>query len=82
MLHDYAISVIRTAVPAGVGAVVAYLAARGLNVPADVVAQATALGSFAATALYYAIVRALETRWPAVGRLLGKKAAPTYPAQP
>lgn len=84
-LHDYVVSLIRTAVPAGVGAALAWLAVRGLDlapeVRVQVISAITALAAATFTAAYYAVVRALETRWPAFGRLLGKKAAPTYTVQ-
>lgn len=73
------ISVIRTVVPTLVGAVVAFLAGRGINVqPSDVASMQGALtGLF--TALYYALVRWLETKYGAkFGWLLGYAKSPTY----
>lgn len=80
MLHDYLISLLRTAVPAGVGAALAWLSTEyGIVLDDDVQAQAVAFTSALATAVYYAAARALELRWPAVGRLLlGSSKQPLY----
>ena len=77
-MSDYLISLIRTGVPVVVGAVVAWLAARGLNVPADAQVQVTAGLTTVLTFAYYAAVRAAEKRWPAAGVLLGHTAQPVY----
>jgi hypothetical protein len=79
MLHDYLISLIRTVVPVGIGAVLAWLASR-LGVVIDGEASAGLVAAVVAVAIagYYALVRALETRWPFFGVLLGKPAAPVY----
>ncbi len=73
------ISLIRTWVPIGVGAVAAWLLAHGLGMDA-----ATQTGLVAGlTGLlaggYYAIVRALESKFPQLGGiLLGHTAKPVY----
>lgn len=79
MIHDYLISLIRTGVPAGIGALLAWLASQaGIVLDADSSTALTA-GVVALTgAGYYALVRALESRWPRLGVLLGTPAAPTY----
>lgn len=79
-MHDYLISLVRTTVPAGVAAVLAYLAARwGIGLDADASVQLTAGVTALATAVYYAVARALEQRWPAVGKLLlGSAKQPLY----
>lgn len=79
MLYDYLVSLVRTVVPTAVASVLTYAATRwGIvldeNTSANVAIGATGL----VLALYYGLVRALETKWPAFGRLLGKKAQPTY----
>lgn len=72
-------SIIRTVVPSIVGQLVAWAAVAHLTVdPSTQAAASTELGVLL-TAGYYAGVRALEARWPAVGWLLGAKGAPTYP---
>lgn len=73
------ISLIRTAVPAAVGAVLAWLAGEaGVVLDADSSTALTA-GVVALTmGAYYAAVRAAEARWPRLGVLLGTPAAPKY----
>jgi len=77
-MNDQITSYIRTAVPIVIGALVAWLAGKGINVPADLIAPTTALITVLAGALYYIIVRKLETKWPKVGVLLGVAKAPEY----
>lgn len=79
MLHDYLISLIRTVVPAAVGLVLAWLARKtGIVLPEDLSAELTLTVAGVAIGAYYAAVRALEVRWPWVGRLLGSRRQPTY----
>ena len=79
MLHDYLVSLIRTAVPAGVGLALAWLAREtGIVLPEDLSAELTLAAAGAAIGAYYAAVRALEVRWPWVGRLLGSRRQPVY----
>jgi len=78
-MHDYLLSLIRTAVPAAVGLVLAWLAREfGIVLPADLSAELTLVVAGLAIGAYYAAVRALEVRWPWVGRLLGAQGQPTY----
>ncbi|HEU4566846.1 MAG TPA: hypothetical protein VFR99_02365 [Marmoricola sp.] len=78
-MHDYLLSLIRTAVPAAVGLVLAWLAREfGIVLPADLSAELTLAAAGLAIGAYYAAVRALEVRWPWVGRLLGAQGQPTY----
>jgi hypothetical protein len=78
MLSDYVISLIRTWVPLIIGAVAAWLVARGLNFgPATEAGAITALTG-AITGVYYAIVRGLEMKFPFLGFLLGHTAKPHY----
>ena len=81
-MSDYLISMIRTVVPVGVGAVLSWLAVRA-GIVVDEQTKAGLLVAFTglAVAVYYGVVRALELRWPWFGRLLGSKAAPTYPGE-
>lgn len=79
MLRDYLVSLIRTMVPAGVGAVLALLASRwGIVLDEQSSAQAIAAATALALVAYYAIVRALESRWPWFGKLLGHAEQPAY----
>lgn len=77
-MSDGFVSLIRTGVALGVGAVVAWLIARGVGVDAATqTALVTSLTSVA-TLAYYALVRWAETRWPWVGAFLGVAKAPVY----
>ncbi|WP_025620137.1 hypothetical protein [Salinispora cortesiana] len=79
MFSDFLISVIRTAVPVAVGAMLAWLASKtGIVLDADSSATLTASAVALAIAVYYALARALETRWPWLGVLLGRRAKPVY----
>lgn len=74
-MSDLLTSIIRTLVPAIVAWLLAAAARVGLDVPADQltgVIEAVVLGG------YYAVVRAAEQRWPAVGWLLGLPRPPAY----
>jgi len=77
MLSDAVIGFIRTAVPAAVGALLAYVATRlGVTEPLpDLGPWSVAV----ATALYWAAAMALAKRWPRAGWLLGYPKAPEYP---
>lgn len=71
----YGRSLIRTVVPIVVGALVGWLATRGVEVDASTIIPAV---DGVVAALYYAGVRAAEQRWPAAGWLLGSPGAPSY----
>ncbi len=77
-MNDFVISLIRTWVPAAVAAVVAYVITLGVEFDAAAEAQVSAAAVLVVSALYYGVVRALENKWPAFGRLLGVAKAPTY----
>lgn len=72
-------SIIRTIVPSIVGQLVAWAAVAHISVDPSTQAAASAELGVVLTGGYYAAVRALEARYPAVGWLLGAKGAPTYP---
>ena len=81
-MNDLAVSLIRTWVPVGVGAVLSWLITLGANIsPAD---QAGAVAALTALciAVYYAAVRAAERKWPQAGVLLGHVAQPSYAKAP
>lgn len=78
-MNDYVLSLVRTWVPIAVGSVLSYLAVRlGVGVDEDVSNQITVGVTALVVAGYYALVRALEVRWPWFGKLLGAKRAPAY----
>lgn len=82
-MSDYLLSLVRTAVGTIAGAVLGWLATIGLELGAEAEAGLVVFLSALATVAYYALVRALESRWPAFGRLLGASRKPTYePAAP
>lgn len=73
---DQVVSIIRTVIPAIVGAVCVKL---GMELGIDI--DGATAGAFAATvctSLYYAAARELERRFPAAGILLGIRRTPTY----
>lgn len=74
-MTDIAISIIRTVVPALVGALVFALANLGIEVDAE---GWTALLTSLFIGIYYAIARQLEGRFPQLGWLLGYPKQPTY----
>lgn len=82
-IRDYLVSVIRTIVPAAVGAVLSWLATIGLDLGEQANAGLVTAMTAAAIGLYYILIRALEAKWPAFGVLLGLTRPPTYdPVEP
>jgi hypothetical protein len=80
-MNAYLISLIRTYVPIGVGAVVSWLLVHSiLSVSLSAQSAVTAVLTAGVTAAYYAGVRALEVRFPKWpwGALLGHSATPSY----
>jgi len=79
MVDKILTSVIRTAVPALVGVIVAAVAVAGLHLDGAIVTPTITL---AVTTAYYAGVRWLEVKvGPKFGWLLGKAGAPQYAAK-
>jgi len=70
-LNDYIVSLLRTIVPGVVGAAASSALALDIDPAAAVVIV---------TAVYYAILRAVESRYPVVGVALGWKSSPSYAA--
>jgi hypothetical protein len=75
-VNTLALSIIRTYVPIGVGALVSWFLTIGLDIDADGQAGLIVFLTGLSQAVYYAAVRALETRWPGVGVLLGAAKTP------
>lgn len=71
-MNDFLTSLIRTWVPMIVGGFVAWLVARGINIPKDAVDGVVAFLTALFSASYYVLVRALEQRFPQFGWLLGQ----------
>lgn len=82
MLNDYLLSLVRTWVPVGVGSVLTYLGVHyGILLPEDMSGQLAIGVTALVVGAYYTVVRGLEAKWPVFGKLLGKKAQPTYEAR-
>lgn len=78
-MSDQFVSIIRTYVPLGVGALLTWLGVRfGVVVPEDASAALTAGLVALVSALYYTVARALEARWPWFGVFLGATRQPSY----
>lgn len=83
-MNDFIISLIRTWVPVGIGAFITWLATNyDIVVPADASSSLVVGVAALVIAVYYALARAVEKAFPALGRLLvglGAGKAPQYPA--
>lgn len=77
-ITDYFISLVRTFVPIAVGALCAWLTSLGVSLDPSVAIGATAMLTGVFGGIYYALVRALEARFPFLGALLGHTAKPVY----
>lgn len=77
-MSDFIVSLIRTWTPTAIGALLAWLQVRGMDInPNDVAAVTTGLtGLFIAG--YYLLARLVERRWPQLGFLLGSAKKPEY----
>ena len=77
-MSQFVIALIRTIVPAGVGAVFAWLAS--VNLALDAETQSGVIIALVAlfTGLYYAGVTAAAKKWPWFQWLLGVAATPEY----
>ena len=76
-MSDFVVSLIRTWVPVVVGTVIAYLANKGFDIEINQNAVVAAV-----IAIYYALARLLEKKWPALGFLLGVPKEPAYVGTP
>lgn len=74
-VRAYLKAVVRTFVPVVVGTVVGVVSQRTGADPATVTPYVVGSAALA----YYAVVHALEHKWPKVGVLLGWIGAPSYP---
>lgn len=77
-IKDYFASVVRTFVPVVVGLVAGALVAAGIDVD-ETALELTISGVLIGA--YYALVRLLEAKVPALGVLLGWKAQPHYDSE-
>lgn len=77
-MYDLILSWVRTAVPAAVGSLIAWLATKGLVLdPAEATGLILAVGGVCVT-LYQVAVSTLQRKWPIVGVLLGSTKVPVY----
>lgn len=79
-VSDFVASLIRTGVPYIVGLALAWLATKGLNVPAAYEPVIDSVAAFGIGTGYYAIVRAVEAKFPKAGWFLGVPKKPVYGA--
>lgn len=80
-MSDFAISLIRTYVPIVVGAVVAWLVARGIAIPSEAIVGTVAFLTAILQGFYYFVARLLEQRYPQFGWLLGQAKQLKYEEQ-
>jgi hypothetical protein len=77
-LSNQLTGLIRTWVPIAVGAVISWFATIGLNIDAETQAASVVALTGIIQAAYYTVVRLLESKYPAVGWLLGSAKTPSY----
>lgn len=77
-ISDFVISLIRTYVPIGVGALISWFATLGISLDGEAAAGLVIFLTAVLQGMYYLVVRLLERRWPAFGALLGKRSEPIY----
>jgi len=77
-LNDTVTGLIRTWVPIGVGAVIAWFTAQGLSLDAETQTAVIVALTGVTQAVYYSVVRLLENQFPAIGWLLGSAKKPVY----
>lgn len=79
-MNNYFTSLVRTWVPIGIGAVISYLAAKGIVLGEDAADGAVTFVTAVCMGVYYAIVRYVELKAPQFGWLLGLAKTPGYAA--
>lgn len=77
-MTDFATSLIRTYVPIAVGALIAFLATRGIDIDANAQAGLITFVTAMLQGLYYLVARLLESKFPQLGFLLGSTKKPEY----
>lgn len=78
MQSNYLTSIIRTIVPLVMGFIISYLARKGITLDEELNANLAMLIQLVVTALYYIVVRYLESKKSEFGWLLGSPTAPKY----
>jgi hypothetical protein len=79
-INNTSIGLIRTWVPIAVGAVFGWFATKGLELDSETQAASVIAVTGFIQALYYGLARMLESRYPALGWLLGSAHTPNYNA--
>lgn len=79
-ISDFSASLIRTGVPYLVGLGLAWLATTGFHVPGAYEPVIDSVAAFGIGTGYYAIVRAVEAKFPKAGWFLGVPKKPVYGA--
>ena len=82
MFHEWVLSLWRTVVPKAVGGFLGWLALHGIKIEGLTEAQISFGATVFGAALYYAVFRALEQRWPVLGVFLGSTRQPVYDSRP
>ncbi|GAA4599854.1 hypothetical protein GCM10023194_80840 [Planotetraspora phitsanulokensis] len=78
MFHEWILSLVRTVVPKAVGGVLGWLALHGIVIEGLTEGQISLGATVLGAAVYYAVVRALELKYPVLGVLLGSTKQPSY----
>lgn len=77
-MNDFIASLIRTFVPIGVGGVISWLTLEGVEVDAETQTALVVGLTGLLQAGYYAAVRIVALKWPAIEVLLGTARQPEY----
>lgn len=77
-MTNFALSLIRTWTPILIGAVVAWLLTLGIEIDSETQASLVIALTGVLQAIYYALARALEVKYPRLGVLLGTTKQPEY----
>ena len=75
---DFITSIIRTYVPIAVGAMIAFLATKGVDVGPEASAGLITFLTALSQGVYYLAARLLESKFPQLGFLLGSSKKPEY----
>ena len=77
-MNNYIVSLIRTYVPIGVGAVLSWLLTKNVQIDSETQTGLVIGITGMLQGLYYALVRILEVKFPFLGFLIGSSKKPKY----
>lgn len=77
-MGDLLTSLIRTYVPLIVGGAIAWLSTKGIDIDENTKIQLVSGLTSLISAVYYTLVRLLESKWAVFGLLLGSQKTPKY----